>query len=484
MATFFHNPPIPGLDPNADHSYQLKASGLSMLILSFLALVARFASRWLINARFLLDDYLILAAVPFAWAEAIVDINGAYHYNFGKHIAKATPAILVSFLQATWAFQLLYIFAIAFSKLSILAMYWRVFHVPSFKFPLILTGSLTLAWFVGCAVASILSCIPISGFWSLPPHGKCINNIAYYIGQAVGNILIDIILFSLPIFMISRLRISTSQKVAVCGIFLLGAFVTLASALRLWQLILTQRREGGFDPTWTLVGAAVWSVIETNLSIVCACLPALRPLLRLVLDGSLQTSRNGGYGTGRSRSFRGTGGGSWNGTKRSSLIGGWSRSSKRSPSAADVPLVGRPQAASVKGYVEENAVELGHRGGEGQVGIQRPVRPVRAMTSPGPGRTPSSKHWFDAGSERISESSDEPEPDKIGEAMGMGPTGPLNARRERPPPPALLQRSRSDQDRGQRQFSPAGPWRLEIEKTTSVQVEEQRTFGLNRDGRR
>ena len=40
MAGFFPNPPTPGLDPNADHAYQLIASSYSMVTLSFIALIA------------------------------------------------------------------------------------------------------------------------------------------------------------------------------------------------------------------------------------------------------------------------------------------------------------------------------------------------------------------------------------------------------------------------------------------------------------
>ena len=63
MAGFFRNPNVPGLDPNADKGGQLVASGVAMIALSFVAIVLRFTSRWLVDARILLDDWLILAAL-------------------------------------------------------------------------------------------------------------------------------------------------------------------------------------------------------------------------------------------------------------------------------------------------------------------------------------------------------------------------------------------------------------------------------------
>ena len=65
--------------------------------------------------------------------------------------------------------------------------------------------------------------------------------------------------------------------------------VTLCSGLRLNKLVNTSQIVA-IDPTFALVDAAVWSVIETNLSVVCVCLPSMRPLLRAVLHGHLRST--------------------------------------------------------------------------------------------------------------------------------------------------------------------------------------------------
>ena len=63
MAGFFKNPDVPGLNPHADKTVELLSSALIMMILSFIAIILRFTSRWLIDARILLDDWLVLAAL-------------------------------------------------------------------------------------------------------------------------------------------------------------------------------------------------------------------------------------------------------------------------------------------------------------------------------------------------------------------------------------------------------------------------------------
>jgi hypothetical protein len=72
--------------------------------------------------------------------------------------------------------------------------------------------------------------------------------------------------------------------------------VTVCSAIRLHALVITtDAPAAAMDPTYNFVGAAVWSVVETSLSVVCACLPSMRPLLRVVIHGTFKStsSRSG-----------------------------------------------------------------------------------------------------------------------------------------------------------------------------------------------
>lgn len=48
------------------------------------------------------------------------------------------------------------------------------------------------------------------------------------------------------------------------------------------------------DPSWENIGAAIWSCIELNVSIIASTLPTLRPLLARLLPGlGLSSARNG-----------------------------------------------------------------------------------------------------------------------------------------------------------------------------------------------
>jgi hypothetical protein len=236
---------------------------------------------------------------------------------------------------------------------------------------------------------------------------------------------------------------------------MLGAFVTLASCLRLWQLVLTRKGEevesGAFDPTWMLVGPAVWSVIETNLSIVCACLPSMRPLLRLVMKGNLRSGQAyGGSSSAHTRQKRKSSG-MWTApsqsewmdpdAKRTSFLKAWKRAS--SVQEVAVPLMERPSHSqtNMKMNADERVADSEWR----SVG-HMPARPsplARSMigTRSNEGSV-SGKNWMDAGSERASDYG-ESEYGSVKEYESVTTTripSPLATRRERPASPTLLRK--------------------------------------------
>jgi UDP-N-acetyl-D-mannosaminuronate dehydrogenase len=62
----------------------------------------------------------------------------------------------------------------------------------------------------------------VDAFWDRTKTGHCIPLLPFYIGQASANIALDLVLLVIPIFPIRRLNITSSQKIAVTGIFFLG----------------------------------------------------------------------------------------------------------------------------------------------------------------------------------------------------------------------------------------------------------------------
>jgi hypothetical protein len=109
--------------------------------------------------------------------------------------------------------------------------------------------------------------------------GTCINTTAQIFSGAAINIFFDLVVFFLPIPFIVRLNISTYKKIGICLTFLCGIFVTVCSIIRLQYLIYWGHTQ---NPTWDYTSVAIWSSVEANFGMLCACMPPMaRPIKKL-----------------------------------------------------------------------------------------------------------------------------------------------------------------------------------------------------------
>lgn len=125
-----------------------------------------------------------------------------------------------------YVYVCLYSVSFPLSKLSILLLYRRVFKVPSFQRTVNIVFALFLAFYIAQIFVVIFPCKPISYFWTQvvdPLGGKCVNIQYLYYSVNIINIITDIILLTLPVHKIWQLQMATKQKIAICGIFLLGS---------------------------------------------------------------------------------------------------------------------------------------------------------------------------------------------------------------------------------------------------------------------
>lgn len=91
------------------------------------------------------------------------------------------------------------------------------------------------------------------------------------------NIVLDLVVFALPIPKILGLNLSTPKKTGTCMVFLVGLFVTVCSIVRLNYVV---RWRASLNPTWNNTAIGTWSLIEIDVGIICACMPALSGRLR------------------------------------------------------------------------------------------------------------------------------------------------------------------------------------------------------------
>lgn len=146
------------------------------------------------------------------------------------------------------------------------------------------------------ALIVIFNCVPIAASWdlNLAATGKCVDKKSFYVGGSVPNVITDLILVIMPLPYVWELHASLAQRIVLAAIFALGMFVSIVSMIRLSVLLDTA--SGPFDVTYTFKDVYLWSLVEINVGLTCACLPSLRPIVRVIGLNKLFS-----FSTGRSR---------------------------------------------------------------------------------------------------------------------------------------------------------------------------------------
>ncbi|KAI0802401.1 hypothetical protein GGR55DRAFT_451446 [Xylaria sp. FL0064] len=236
----------------------------------------RIWSRQRSGGRLGADDYTILVSLAFAVATDVLNVWGCY-YGYGKHAATLTEHERYEAFKSFYLTQITYKTSINLTKSSILLLYLRIFTgVKWFRRTCLIVLTFVALYCVAVIIATIFQCIPVAAAFDKTITDKvCINNGRFWFANAGFSIASDIIILTIPMPLVYSLQIPRVQKAALFFVFTLGAFVVITSCLRATTLNLQAKSR---DPLYD-VASTMWTVIEMNVAIICACLPQIRPLL-------------------------------------------------------------------------------------------------------------------------------------------------------------------------------------------------------------
>ena len=160
-------------------------------------------------------------------------------------------------------------------KTSILLLYRRIFFVNRrfTQFVDVMLGVMA-CYIISTVLVDIFGCHPVDKSWHPLKEGHCIDSIKLFKATAALNVSFDGIILLMPMPMVWRLQASLKIKLAVTFIFALGALTMVTSIMR----ITTFDQIDPLDGDWSYVDSDYWTAAELCLSIICACLPTIRPL--------------------------------------------------------------------------------------------------------------------------------------------------------------------------------------------------------------
>ena len=102
-------------------------------------------------------------------------------------------------------------------------MYSKIFPTRFMYISAWILGGIAVSWAIAIAMVCVLQCIPVEKAWIPSVAGHCINLKDSFIGNAVPNIVTDVLILALPIKHVCKLRTTVSQKILLVVIFLLGS---------------------------------------------------------------------------------------------------------------------------------------------------------------------------------------------------------------------------------------------------------------------
>lgn len=282
-------------------SFKIIIVNVVTLVVAIFAVLLRLISRWLSAAHFWWDDGLIIVGLVLTFGSSAFNFVAADN-GAGKHqeiVSKQDQAMLA---QIIYGIEILYGPLVTAIKCSILMLYLRLFGVrPVFRKTIYVMLALVVGWCIAVFFAAIFQASPPRLLWTtnlkdLPKGAHHIDFTAYLIGTAVPNVVMDFAILLLPMGIVWQLQISKRRKIALSAVFAVGAFVCGASIIRAYAVATVSFT----DRTYAYASTLIWSAVEVNVGITCACLPVLQPVVQS-LFGKVLGSDHGKYAGDASR---------------------------------------------------------------------------------------------------------------------------------------------------------------------------------------
>ncbi|RFU35620.1 hypothetical protein B7463_g717, partial [Scytalidium lignicola] len=223
------------------------------------------------------DDWLMMAGMGVT-AGYLFEILYGRRFGIGLHKTDIDPKHLDSALQILLVTELTYSLAVGIIKLSILCFYLRLVSIEGwFRTSVKTTMFILCLSIIQAEIVTLVQCTPFRKIYDSTGkvQGSCINTTAYYYSLAVFNIIMDIWILVLPIKTLIRIKRPRKEKFILFAVFGAGVFSCISGIVRLYTVGKYTRSK---DPYYDAVPINIWSFIEINAGIVCASVPAMKPL--------------------------------------------------------------------------------------------------------------------------------------------------------------------------------------------------------------
>lgn len=293
-----------------------------MLCVSTVFVALRLVSRIGIVKRVSNDDYAIILAWLIAFGFSFSICYGTT-VGLGRHEANVEPQDHMPLKKAEYAFSVLYNPALMATKTSICLFYLTLAkNHPVFRWTTIATIVVVNVAGAALTFLAVFQCRPVGAAFDDPilPSAKCIDIVTLYLSSAPVNIITDLALLFLPMPILTSMRLPRNEKFILIITFSFGGFVAVVDVVRIAYLesaalARLQNSSGSAassaenDYSWIASLSFMWSAVEVDVGMICACVPGVKPLVAKVFPRLLDAAKHAGDMTGNP--FYGPGDAQW-----------------------------------------------------------------------------------------------------------------------------------------------------------------------------
>ncbi|KAI0095683.1 hypothetical protein F4776DRAFT_582662 [Hypoxylon sp. NC0597] len=279
--------------PFSPQSIPLVGVVTPFLLVAFIAVGVRLHIRVTLLKNPGADDWLCLGAICCATGTFLANMVGVA-IGFGNPILSMSPENRLMTMKTIWISPPLWGLSSALIKMSIVSSYLRIWSGRRFKILCYTLLALLSLFGLTLFFGGIFACVPIALSWTPPsPDSRdprqCMDLPLFMFITSTLNTAADLVIIAIPVPLVRRLQIAKKQQIALIGVFTIGAVVCVASIMRLVSIY----RLGPMDdPSVSGIRLGLWSGVESNLAITCACLPTLRPVLVRLFPKLLNATAN------------------------------------------------------------------------------------------------------------------------------------------------------------------------------------------------
>ncbi|KAH9845359.1 Glucose-methanol-choline (GMC) oxidoreductase [Teratosphaeria destructans] len=276
--------------PIRDRTKAVSVPGVVGGVLAVIAYVLRMVSRLpCFGDQLGWDDLVLGIAVLEVIGLTALSVQLA-NLGLGKDVWAIPPENITKILKIYYFDEDMYLTGLPLVKIAILMFYLRVFPHRWFRISCYCAIAAIAGYGIAFLLVSIFQCTPINlawNRWSGEYSGTCRNINAQGWASAALNVLLDFVVIGLPMPVVASLSLNIRKKLLLVLMFSIGLICTIVSILRLQVLV---KFGGSTNFTWDYVSVGYWSTSEIDIAVICACLPAIRSLIRFTAPRAMGVS--------------------------------------------------------------------------------------------------------------------------------------------------------------------------------------------------